>query len=149
MTATACAWYSILYIYLNSNFKINIFVLTEDREVIRTIRENYTSRKLTLEQVVQWQTLPEDEVAVVSCNKADRKLRASKRSLQGDDEQPDGHQIRKEKREKKDLKTDATKKKQELLKDQITAVYNSGQVSSRVIYLLIPPDSNQNDGHHH
>lgn len=109
----------------------NIIVLTDDREVLKTIRDNYMSRKLTLEQVVQWQTLPEGEVAVVSCDKRDRKFRA-KRGHPDEDEQPDGLAIRKEKREKKDLKADATKKKQELLKDAISAVYKSSRVSSCV-----------------
>jgi len=70
------------------------------------------NRKLTLGQVVQWQTLPEEEVTVVSCSKRDRKIRDSRGGHPDEDEQPDGLPIRKEKCEKKDLKADAAKKKQ-------------------------------------
>jgi hypothetical protein len=95
---------------------------------MRTIRENYIAMKLSLEQIISWQTLPEEEVADVSCSKADRKFRASKRGLEDQDSQTDS-QLRKEKREKQDLKEESARKKQELLKQQISEMYTSGQVS--------------------
>ena len=103
-------------------------MLTGDRKVLRTIRETYIAMKLALKQTVSWQILPEEEVAAVSCSKADRKIRASKRSHEEQDGQTDG-QLRKEKREKHDLKEESSRKKQELLKHQISEMYPNVQVS--------------------
>ena len=97
-------------------------MLTGDREVLRTIRENYIAMKLALKQTVSWQILPEEEVAAVSRSKAERKIRASKRSHEEQDGQTDG-QLRKEKREKNDLKKESTRKKQERLKHEISEMY--------------------------